>query len=125
MSTLTSIKIFHTIIWAFFNVIIFYLMYAVILDTIGVLVWIGIGFIALEGIVLMVFKMKCPLTIVARRYSNSLKPNFDIYLPGWLAENNKLIYTSIFVVTMFGLLYRLLTSSCCCIWSDRADLTTK
>ena len=36
-------------------------------------VWIGLGLFALEGIVLLLFKMMCPLTMMARKYSDSQK----------------------------------------------------
>jgi hypothetical protein len=63
-------------------------LYAVIVDKIDKWIWIGLGLFLLEGIVLLVFKMKCPLTVVARRYSDSTKENFDIYLPGWRSTIN-------------------------------------
>ncbi len=77
------IKTIHTFIWLFFNVIIFYLLYAVIVNKIDVWVWICVGLVVLEGFVLLAFKMFCPLTIIARKYSDSNKDNFDIfYLTG-------------------------------------------
>ena len=69
--------------------------------------WIGISCVSLEGIVLLIFKNKCPLTVLARRYSDSTKDNFDIFLPNWLAKYNKLIYTSLFVATALMLIYQL------------------
>lgn len=105
-TNLTTIKIIHTVIWVFFNVVLFYMAYAVIADKIDKYVWIGIGFILLEGIVLLSFKKMCPLTIMARKYSESTKDNFDIYLPNWLARNNKLIYTTFFIMIVCGILYR-------------------
>src|SRR4030095_7424946 len=106
-SKLTFIKLIHTSIWIFFNLVIFYLLYAVIVDKIDKWIWIGLGLFLLEGIVLLVFKMKCPLTVVARRYSDSTKENFDIYLPNWLAKYNKLIYSSILLIVIATLIYRL------------------
>jgi NhaP-type Na+/H+ or K+/H+ antiporter len=106
---LTIIKTIHTGIWVFFNIVIFYLLYAVLADKIDKWVWICIGLILLEGIVLIVFKRMCPVTLMARRYSVSTKNNFDIFLPDWLAKHNKLIYTIIVVICMVILLYRLLT----------------
>jgi hypothetical protein len=105
---LLIVKIIHTIIWLFFNVVIFYLLYAVIINKIDIWVWICIGLVLLEGLVLLFFKMFCPLTIIARKYSNSTKDNFDIFLPNWLAKYNKLIYTSIFVVAIVILIYQLI-----------------
>ncbi|CAN5448886.1 hypothetical protein BH10BAC3_BH10BAC3_36570 [soil metagenome] len=105
---LTTIKIIHTLIWVFFNVILFYMAYAVIVNNIVKYVWFGIGLILLEGIVLLSFKKICPLTIMARKYYKSTKDNFDIYLPNWLARNNKLIYTTFFIMIVCGILYRIL-----------------
>lgn len=90
---LTFIKITHTAIWVFFNVVIFYMLYAVLTDKIDFWPWLGYGIILLESMVLLAFKMYCPLTVWARNYSDSTKDNFDIYLPNWLAKYNKLIYT--------------------------------
>ncbi len=101
-SKLILVKILHTVIWLFFNFFLFYLLYAVILNTINQWVWIGIGIIVIEGFVLLFFKMKCPLTIIARKYSDSTKDNFDIYLPNLLAKYNKQIYTTLFVIILLG-----------------------
>jgi len=111
MSKLTSIKIIHTIIWILFNVVIFYLLYAVITNKIDKLVWIGVGIILLEGIVLLLFRKMCPITLIARKYSDSPKHNFDIFLPNWLAKNNKLIYTIIFIIIICILIYRITTNA--------------
>ena len=107
-TNLTTIKIIHTIIWIFFNVVLFYMAYAVIVNKIDIYVWIGIGLILLEGMVLLSFKKMCPLTIMARKYSESAKDNFDIYLPNWLAKYNKLIYTTFFMLIICGLIYRII-----------------
>ena len=106
---LILIKCIHTLIWVFYNAVIFYLLYAVIINKIDIWVWICIGLVALEGLVLLIFKWYCPLTIVARRYSDSDSANFDIFLPQWLAANNKLIYTVIFLLALLILIYRLLS----------------
>ncbi len=109
MTKLNSIKVIHTIIWIFFNVVIFYLFYAVITNRIDVIVWVCISFVILEGIVLLFFKGVCPLTIVARKYSDSHKDNFDIFLPNWLAKYNKMVYTIIFITTICILIYKIAT----------------
>ncbi len=104
---LLVIKSVHTLIWLFYNVVIFYLLFAVIINKIDIWVWICIGLVVLEGLVLLAFKMFCPLTIIARKYSDSTKANFDIFLPDWLAKYNKLIYTSIFGIAIMILVYRI------------------
>jgi len=105
---LTIIKTIHTIIWIFFNVVIFYMLYAAITNKIDKWLWLGYGSFIIEGIVLLLFKLYCPLTIMARKYSDSSKDNFDIYLPNWLAKYTKLIYTSILAVIIVITIYQLL-----------------
>jgi hypothetical protein len=105
---LVLVKILHTIVWIFFNVVIFYLLYAVIIGRIDKWVWICIILIILEVITLIVFKKICPVTLIARKYSDSQKDNFDIYLPNWLAKYNKEIYTVIVLIAIAILIYRLL-----------------
>jgi len=106
MNRLTFIKILHTMIWAFMVAVIFYIVYCGIFDTVNRLTWIATGIIILEGLVLLTFKMSCPLTVLARKYSDSTKHNFDIYLPEWLAKYNKQIFTSIFVLGLLFVIFR-------------------
>ena len=95
---LIAIKLIHTLIWIFFNAVLAYLYYAVLTKNIDMWFWMGIAAIFLESIILISLKWTCPLTIVARRYSDSDKENFDIYLPLWLAKYNKEIYSAIFTI---------------------------
>ena len=106
---LMLIKAIHTLVWIFFNVVIFYMLYAVLADKIDKWLWICFGLVILEGLTLLLLKFFCPLTIIARRYSDSTRDNFDIYLPNWLARYTKLIYTSIVGVILLILIYRLMT----------------
>jgi len=106
---LLAIKLIHTIIWAIFVAVIFYVLYTGIMNTVTIYTWIGIGLIIGEGMILLIFKMSCPLTVLARNYSDSQKDNFDIFLPNWLAKHNKLIFTSIFLVGLAVVVYRTLT----------------
>jgi len=105
-SKLITIKFLHTLVWIFFNMVLGYMLYAVWVNSIDSRIWICIGLIMGEGLVLLVFKNHCPLTVVARNYSDSSKENFDIYLPNWLAKYNKQIYTTIFVLIICLLIYR-------------------
>jgi len=108
MNKLTLIKLIHTLVWIFFNVVIFYLFYAVVAGKIDKLVWICLGLIAFETILLLMFKMMCPLTLLASQYSTSAQDNFDIYLPSWLARYNKLIYSIIVGIILAILFFRLI-----------------
>jgi uncharacterized BrkB/YihY/UPF0761 family membrane protein len=61
MTKLVLIKSGHTAIWVFFNVVIFYLLYAVVSNTVGTWAWVCIGLVLAEGLVLLLFKGFCPL----------------------------------------------------------------
>ena len=104
---LLAIKLIHTLIWVFFVVVIFYVLYSGVYDKVNTYTWIGIGLVLVEGIVLLIFNKFCPLTLVARKYSDSEKDNFDIFLPNWLAKYNKLIFTTIFIIALLLVLIRI------------------
>ena len=107
LSNLRLVKTIHTVIWVFFNVVIFYMLYAVIANKLDIWLWVCFGLVLLEGITLLIFKWTCPLTLVARRYSDATTDNFDIYLPNWLARHTKVIYTSLVIVILVIALFRL------------------
>ena len=105
---LTLIKIIHTAIWIFFNFVIFYMLYAALANKLDIWLWIGYGFVCLEGLTLLIFKFVCPLTLIARKYSNSTKDNFAIYLPNWLSRYTFLIYTIIVGIISIVTIYQFL-----------------
>ncbi|WP_215225063.1 hypothetical protein [Echinicola shivajiensis] len=107
---LLIIKLVHTIIWMFFVLVIFYILFSGISNRINIFTWIGIGLIIFEGLVLLIFNMYCPLTVLARNYSNSQRENFDIFLPNFLAKYNKIIFTSIFLLGLIIVIFRTLNS---------------
>lgn len=104
---LVLIRSLHTLIWAIFVSIISYVVWSGLSSNITIYSWLAVAAVIYEGIVLMIFKGRCPLTVWARKYDNSDKDNFDIYLPNWLARYNKIIFTTIFIA---GLLLMLLKS---------------
>ena len=105
---LRVIKGIHTVIWLFFVFIIGYVLYCGMVNRVTAYTWAAIAVVIGEGVVLLIFKMVCPLTVLAQKYSNSQKDNFDIYLPNWLAKYNKTIYTSILGVIILILVYKLI-----------------
>lgn len=104
---LRAIKFVHSLIWVFMVTVIFYVVYCGIFNTVNLYTWISIAIVLIEGLVLLLFKMSCPLTILARKYSDSTKDNFDIYLPNTIARYNKQIFTSIF---LFGVVLVIMRS---------------
>jgi hypothetical protein len=100
------VKLIHTIIWIIFVSVIFYIVYSAVFNKITIYTWMAIFLILFEGAVLLVFRGKCPLTVIARKYSNSTKHNFDIFLPEWLAKHNQLIFTILYLIGVIMVLYR-------------------
>ena len=94
---LTAIKLFHTAIWAFLAGSIVALPVAGVLRrfrwaaTITVVILLECGVLAANG-------GRCPLSDLAARYTVDRNSNFDIYLPNWLAEHNKVIFGMLFAV---------------------------
>lgn len=102
---LVLIKILHTAIWVFFNVVLIYLFYAVFTNQIGWLFWLGIIAYVSEFLILLLYGWNCPLTFWARRYSDSERDNFDIYLPNWIAKYNKTIYSILMIILIILFVY--------------------
>lgn len=95
-SKLHGIKAIHTLVWAVFaGSILAIPVFAFIGDL--TMAWRLIGFVSLEVIVLLLNRMRCPLTDVAGRYTAHRQDNFDIYLPLWLARHNKEIFGVLYV----------------------------
>jgi hypothetical protein len=106
---LTTIKTLHTIIWAFFVLAIVYILYSGIANKVNAFTWIGIVLIVIEGIILLVNGWRCPFTILGEKYTENSDIGFDIFLPKWVAKNNKAIFTTIYFVGVIIVIYRLLS----------------
>ena len=94
---LVVIKVLHTIAWAIFAGCILAIPVVSSLGDHRAAAWLAV-IVAGEVIVLVLNKMRCPLTAVAARYTDDRRDNFDIYLPAWLARHNKLIFGTLYLV---------------------------
>ena len=94
--SLQTVKIMHTLIWAFFAACVLGIplaAWAMRFDRALLL----IGIVLVEVLVLALNAWRCPLSGVAARYTDDRRDNFDIYLPAWMARHNKTIFGAIFV----------------------------
>ncbi|NTV07252.1 MAG: hypothetical protein HGA81_01410 [Chlorobium limicola] len=98
---LLAVKVIHTIVWAVFAGFIIAIPVFASAGNVHV-AWGLIGFVFLEVAVLLVNRMRCPLTDVAGRYTSDRQDNFDIYLPLWLARYNKHVFGGLYVA---GIVY--------------------
>ena len=106
---LFTIKIVHTVIWAIFVFMIGYILYSGIRNRIDFFTYISIAAVAVEGIVLLICKWKCPITVIARRFTNSQEINFDIFLPKIIAKHNKSIFTTIYFIGLIIVIFQKFT----------------
>jgi len=98
---LHAVKTIHTLAWAFFVASILAVPISAWLRRLD---WaLGCAGIVLAEVLVLAFnRMQCPLTGIAARYTPDRRPNFDIYLPEWLALHNKQIFGALYV---FGLVF--------------------
>lgn len=102
---LHTIKLLHTAVWAFFaGCIVAVPSLALSGRLLGATALIGV--VMLEVLVLAFNGWRCPLTPIAARYTADRSPNFDIYLPAWLARYNKEIFGSLYVGGILLTAYR-------------------
>jgi hypothetical protein len=95
-SMLIAIKVLHTVIWAFFAGCILVLPVAGALRRFRGAALLT-ALVLLECVVLAGNQGRCPLSDLAARYTADRAPNFDIFLPNWLALHNKIIFGLLFV----------------------------
>jgi hypothetical protein len=96
MRPLTAIRILHTAVWALVMAAIAYVLYASILHLEGPLLTLALLLVGAETVVLLLNGWVCPLTRLARRYSDDPDPAFDIYLPRWVVRHHRLILGILF-----------------------------
>jgi polyferredoxin len=107
--SLHMIKLVHTLVWAFFASATFLIPVCAWMQQFrAALILIATVFV--EVLILIFNGFSCPLTGVAAQYTNDRRDNFDIYLPEWLARQNKLIFGLLY---LFGILFT------AALWSSR------
>jgi hypothetical protein len=109
LDPLRTVKLAHTVIWGFFVACILAIPFFTLRSRFP-LAGLFAAVVAFEVIVLVVNGMRCPLTGVAARYTSERRANFDIYLPEWLARNNKAIFGTLYFAALLLLLVRWMSS---------------
>lgn len=94
-ASLRAVKIIHTVVWVFFAGCIIAIPILCLLRRYNQAAMLA-AIVLIEVLILAANRLRCPLTAIAAKYTDDRRDNFDIYLPLWVARNNKLI---------FGLLY--------------------
>ncbi len=94
--TLLWIKLIHTFFWALFATSIVAIPVATALGRYDIGLWLTL-LVSVEVVTLVINRMHCPLTGIAARYTDDRPVGFDIFLPQWVARNNKLIFGTLLV----------------------------
>jgi hypothetical protein len=102
---LAGIKLLHTAIWAALAGSILSLPFAAFTRRFH---WALVltAVVVYKSTILAANRGRCPLTDCAARFTEDRAANFDIYLPVWLARNNKAIFGTLFVVNELIALWR-------------------
>ena len=106
---LRAVKLLHTVVWAIFVACILAIPVLATLSRFRAAA-ILVGVVAAEVTVLVLNRMRCPLTDVAARFTDERTANFDIYLPEWLARHNKTIFGTLYFASIVYLFARALLS---------------
>jgi hypothetical protein len=104
-AALVLVKVAHTVVWAFLAGCVVAIPIAALAGRLR-LAGLLSAIVLLEAVVLALNSMRCPLTDVAARLTESRGDNFDIYLPLWLARNNKRLFGTLWVAGELVLLWR-------------------
>lgn len=107
---LLILKVLHTTVWVVMVAMILHILYSGLANRIGRLTWVSIAVVLVEGFVLVLFKWNCPITLVARKYSVKQEPGFDLFVPRFIVEHNKTIFTCLYLVGVLMVIVRALSS---------------
>jgi hypothetical protein len=99
------IKAIHTAIWVVMTMSVFYIGYSVSRMSFDMLFYVSLFLIVAEILVIVVNSWRCPLTNIARHYTNENAPNFDIFLPRIIAQYNKEIFSIILLIILLLYIY--------------------
>jgi hypothetical protein len=89
---LKLLKTLHTVIWVIMTSSNFLAFYFAYIGRFDAWFWVPFCLIAFECVVIVINGWHCPITPFAAKYTQDRKPNFDIYLPEWLAKYNVRIF---------------------------------
>ena len=109
LRSITFIKTIHTLLFVFMIIVVGIVFFTLLLDKISYLTWIGIGFILLEGFILIINGWKCPLTAYAEKLGAQDGSVTDIFLPKFIAERMFEIFGIMGVICLILLVIRLLS----------------
>jgi hypothetical protein len=95
---LIFLKTVHTAVWVIMTTANFLAFYLALMGRFNLWFFSAVLLLGGEIIVILLNSWRCPLTAITAKYTNDRQPNFDIYLPSWLAKNNIKIFGALIVI---------------------------
>ena len=92
------IKFVHSVVYFFMLACLCYVFYCAIARRYDWTLLITMGFIVIEGLVLMFNHCTCPFTQLAEKHGAASGSVSDLYVPLWCARNTFKIATTIFII---------------------------
>jgi hypothetical protein len=102
---LRVVRLAHTVVWALLGGCVVAIAPLAWSRRFGPAVALSLVVLVEVGVLAM-NQWRCPLTPIAARYTDDRRPNFDIYLPQWLARYNKEIFGSLYAIGLLVLVGR-------------------
>jgi hypothetical protein len=107
-ATIRQVKLVHTAIFVVLSGCVLYVVFSGASGSITAGTWIAVAAILVEGVVLVTFGWKCPLTLVAERLGARDGSVSDIFLPKWFADRIFPICGTLFLIGCVLIAIRLL-----------------
>ncbi len=95
------IKLIHTTIFLLMSACVFYILYSGITKNYYWTVFLAIGAIFIEGIIVILNNWQCPLTNLARKYGDEKGLVTDMFFPKWFVPY---VFQSCSVLFAIGLI---------------------
>ena len=97
-ATINAIKVVHSLIFLSMAASILYTLYSGLTGRITRLTMMAIGAVSVEGLVLLLNNMRCPLTDLVEDLGSDHGSVSDIFLPVWFAERIPVLFTPPFAI---------------------------
>ena len=91
------VKFVHMVIFLLLSSCLGYLFYSGITETYNWVLFLAVGVLLLEGVVLLVNRGQCPLTLLAKTYGDETGRITDMFLPAWFVPHLFRVGITLFV----------------------------
>lgn len=106
--SIMQVKIVHSLIWLIMASAVVYILYCGVFGIFNIYLYISLALLFIETAVLLLNNWSCPFTHIAQDVKPDWKDGDDLFLPTWLANQNKNIFGGMLVIGVVLLILRVL-----------------